>query len=89
MVIEQFKNPDGVAVYRRFRERGRMAPPGLEYLGSWVQVETGRCFQLMETEDPRLIEEWASNWRDLVEFELIPVITGNTMAARVNASATP
>lgn len=89
MVIERFRSPDGEAVYRRFHERGRMAPPGLEYLGSWVHVETGRCFQLMETPDPALLDEWASNWRDLVDFEFVPVITGQEMAERVRAGSKP
>ena len=30
MVVEHFK--DAAAVYRRFRERGRMAPDGLVYI---------------------------------------------------------
>jgi hypothetical protein len=36
MVIENFKNGDAVPVYRRFRDRGRMAPAGLVYVSSWV-----------------------------------------------------
>lgn len=89
MVIEQFRSPDGVEVYRRFRERGRMAPRGLEYLGSWVHVETGRCFQLMETSEPALLDEWAANWRDLVDFEFVPVITGQEMAERARVRSHP
>ena len=73
MVIERFKNRDALAVYRRFREKGRMAPEGLVYLESWVETNFGRCWQLMECDDQRLLEEWAKNWRDLVEFEFVPV----------------
>ena len=75
MVIERFRNGDAAAVYRRFRERGRMMPEGLKYVGSWVESDFGRCFQLMECEDPSLLEEWAAQWEDLVEFEFIPVVT--------------
>jgi hypothetical protein len=73
MVIERFKNRDAKAVYRRFREKGRMTPEGLVYLDSCVETNFDRCFQLMECEDLRLLEQWAANWRDLVEFEFVPV----------------
>src|SRR5215468_8950377 len=73
MVIERFRNRDAIAVYRRFREKGRMAPEGLSYVESWVENNFDRCFQVMECEDERLLEEWAAHWRDLVDFEFVPV----------------
>lgn len=73
MVIERFKNRDAKAIYRRFREKGRMMPEGVSYLDSWVEENLDRCFQLMECEDSRLLEQWASHWRDLMEFEFVPV----------------
>jgi hypothetical protein len=73
MVIEQFKNRDAKAIYRRYREKGRMAPDGLVYLDSWVETNFDRCFQLMECEDANLLEQWAAHWRDLVDFEFVPV----------------
>lgn len=73
MVVERFRNRDAVAVYRRFRERGRMMPEGLEYVASWVETNYDRCFQLMRCDDPRLFEEWTARWQDLVEFEIVPV----------------
>jgi hypothetical protein len=73
MVIERFKNRNAPAVYRRFREKGRMAPEGLAYIDSWVDTDFDRCFQLMECSDPRLLEEWAANWEDLVAFEFVAV----------------
>jgi hypothetical protein len=73
MVIERFKNRDAKAVYRRFRDQGRMAPDGLVYVESWVETNFDRCFQLMECGDARLLEEWAQHWRDLVEFEFVSV----------------
>jgi len=73
MVIERFKNRDPIPVYRRFREKGRMAPAGLTYSDSWVETNFDRCFQLMECDDPQLLEEWAAHWRDLVEFEFLAV----------------
>ena len=74
MVIERFKNRDAVAIYRRARDQGRMAPEGLKYVGSWVEANLDRCFQLMECDDPRLFQQWVLRWRDLVEFEIIPVV---------------
>lgn len=73
MVIERFKNGDAKAVYRRFRERGRMAPEGLSYVESWVETNFDRCFQLMECDDVQLLDQWAAHWRDLVDFEFVPV----------------
>jgi hypothetical protein len=74
MVIERYKNRDALAVYRRFREQGRMAPDGLTYVGSWIEVNFDRCFQLMECQDPRLLQQWVARWHDLIEFEFIPVV---------------
>lgn len=74
MVIERFKNRDAKAVYRRFRERGRMAPDGLNYVDSWVESNFDRCFQLMECADARLLHQWATQWEDLVDFEFVPVL---------------
>ena len=80
MVIERFKNREAIPVYRRFREKGRMTPRGLNYVESWVETGFDRCFQLMECEDAQLLEEWAANWRDLVEFEFVPVRTSKQAA---------
>ena len=73
MVIERFKNRDAKAVYRRFRERDRMAPDSLSYVESWVETNFDRCFQLMECDDVQLLDQWAAHWRDLVDFEFVPV----------------
>ena len=80
MVIERFKNRDAAAVYRRFRERGRMTPDGLRYVESWVEHGFDRCFQLMECDDPRLFRQWVERWEDLVEFEVVPVLTSRQAA---------
>ena len=75
MIVETYRDGDPAPVYRRFRERGRLAPEGLRYVDSWVSTDLKRCFQLMECEDPQLLEQWMANWQDLVQFEVIPVIT--------------
>lgn len=75
MVIERFRNQDPVPVYRRFRDFGRLAPDGLHYVSSWVDERLATCFQVMETEDRRLLDDWMAAWSDLVEFEVHPVLT--------------
>lgn len=82
MVIERFRDP--AAVYRRFRERGRLAPNRLLYVSSWVTDDVTRCFQVMECDDEQQLTEWMKNWEDLVEFEVIPVLSSEQAAARVD-----
>ena len=82
MVLETFKDPR--AVYRRSRERGRMLPDGLRYVDSWVEAGLHRCFQLMETNNPQLLQEWTAHWADLVEFEIIPVVPSKETAETMN-----
>jgi hypothetical protein len=74
MVIERFKDRNARAVYQRFRDQGRGAPEGLRYVGSWIEANFDRCFQLMECDDARLLQQWVAFWGDLVEFEFTPVV---------------
>jgi tRNA splicing endonuclease len=83
MVIENFKNDDAVPVYRRLRDRGRLAPSGVSYVSSWVTDKMDRCYQLMETHDRALLDRWITNWNDIVDFEVHPVITSKGAAERV------
>lgn len=85
MIIEHFKNQDPVPVYRRFQDRGRLAPEGLQYVSSWVDEELQRCFQLMETDHREYLDEWLANWNDLVEFEVYPVISSKEAAEKVSS----
>jgi hypothetical protein len=83
MVVEHFRSKDAVPVYRRFRERGRLAPDGLRYVSSWVDDKLERCYQLMETDDRSLLDQWIRNWNDLVEFEVYPVMTSQQAAEKI------
>jgi len=83
MIIEHFRAGDPVPVYRRFRDKGRMAPEGLCYVSSWVTADLGRCYQLMETDDRALLDQWAARWSDLAEMEIHPVITSAEAVAAV------
>lgn len=81
MVIETFRNGEARPVYRRFAEKGRLMPAGLEFVGSWVSADLTRCFQLMACDDVALLQRWVAEWADLVAFEIIPVTTGKEAAA--------
>ena len=74
LVIEHFRNRDPIPVYRRFRAQGRLMPPGLEYISSWITEDLSRCYQVMEAPDRGLLEQWMSQWSDLMEFEVMPVL---------------
>ena len=82
MVIERFTSGPG-PIYERARDRGRMLPEGLHYVDSWIDERLDRCFQLMETDDPALFDQWIAAWSDLGEFEVVPVIGSAEATARV------
>jgi hypothetical protein len=80
MVVEKFRNQDGKAVYRKLQQ-GRGLPDGLKFVASYVSADLGRCFQLMEADDVTLFQRWVADWQALVEFEIVPVVEGNTTRA--------
>ena len=83
LVIEHFRGGDPAPVYRRFREKGRLAPEGLGYVASWVTDDLRRCYQVMECAERRLLDEWMAQWADIVEFEVYSVMTSAEAAAAV------
>jgi len=83
MIIEHFKNGDPVPVYRRFRENGRLAPSGVRYINSWVTPDLTTCYQVMESPDRAQLNQWLDRWQDLVDFEVVPVITSPDAQALV------
>jgi len=83
MIIEHFRPGRAPDVYRRFRDRGRLAPPDVLYVSSWVDLGFRRCFQVMEADSEARIREWTAKWNDLIEFEIIPVRTSAEAAAAI------
>ena len=77
MVIENFKKSGAKAIYKRYDEHGRMMPEGLSYINSWIDEKFEKCYQVVECDDTNKLQEWISNWQDLVNFEIIPVMTSN------------
>ena len=84
MVIETYRDGDPKPVYRRFKEKGRMAPPGARYLSSWVTTDFERCFQVMDCDDRILLDEWISHLNDIAEFEVIPIISSEKASAAID-----
>jgi Protein of unknown function (DUF3303) len=80
MIIERFKNRDARAVYQRFQEKGRQVPEGLNYVASWIEANFDRCFQVMECDDPRLLQKWVLQWSDLADFDITPVVASRETA---------
>ena len=75
LVIEHFKDGNAVPVYQRFRKRGRLMPAGLTYVASWVEQSFARCYQIVECDDVGLLDGWTAQWSDLVDFEVVVVMT--------------
>jgi hypothetical protein len=89
MIIERFKNRDPAPIYQRLRESGRGMPDGLRYVDSWIEASFDRCFQLMECEDVRPLMQWMLHWRDLMEFEVVPVSPSKDVRAMFSAGQKP
>ena len=85
MVVERFRNQDAKAIYRRLRDKGRMMPEGLSFVGSWVSADVARCFQLMECDDVTLLQRWVAEWSELIEFEIVPVVPGKDTGAALSS----
>jgi hypothetical protein len=82
MVIERFKNAR--AIGERFERMGRMLPDGVVYHASWVEPSGARCFQIMEAQDAALLQAWVGRWRDLADFEIVPVLTSQQFWAELD-----
>ena len=87
MIIERYRNGDAAPVYARFRERGRMAPEGVRDVDSWVTSDLATCYPVMECDRRESLEPWIAAWSDLVQFEVVPVITSADAAAQVGATS--
>jgi hypothetical protein len=83
MIIEHFRGGDPLPVYRRFRDQGRLAPEAVRYVSSWVTTDLRHCYQIMECDDRTLLDAWLANWRDIVDFEVVPVMTSAEARATI------
>ncbi|MEM7744682.1 MAG: DUF3303 family protein [Pseudomonadota bacterium] len=75
MIIETFDGDDMLPVYAHLRDHGRQLPEGLVFHNSWIEPGFRRCFQIMETDDARKLQEWVLGFHGLgAHFEIVPVI---------------
>ncbi|MDQ2766132.1 MAG: DUF3303 domain-containing protein [Gemmatimonadota bacterium] len=86
VVIEHFRDGNAIPVYRRFRDRGRLASEKLKYVASWVTLDLTRCYQIMECDDRSLLDAWMAQWSDLVDFEVASVMTSADAVAKITPS---
>lgn len=86
MIIEKFHSDKVQELYQRFQEKGRLMPEGLAYINSWINEDVTCCYQVMETNDVDKLHEWINNWKDLSDFEIIPVITSAQAKAKIFSS---
>lgn len=83
LIVEHFRKESIKALYQRFDEKGRMLPPGVEYVNSWINEEVSICYQIMESKSLELLQEWIANWDDLADFEIVPVISSAEAKAKL------
>jgi hypothetical protein len=83
MVVEHYREGRAAEIYRRADERGRMLPDGVDYVNSWVSLDLKRCYQLMRSDNEERFREWLNKWEDLIEFEIVPVMTSNEARRKV------
>jgi hypothetical protein len=89
MIIERFKNRDPAPVYHRLHEQGRALPDGLRYIESWIEANFERCFQIMECDDAVVLQRWVLEWRDLVDFEIVPVSPSKSVRELFSTAVDP
>lgn len=83
MVIERFRNQNPTPIYERLKAKGRMMPEGLQYISSWITEDLSLCYQVMQAPDRALLEQWMAHWSDLMEFEVLPVLTSAEVQKRL------
>lgn len=83
MIIERFHPGKVQELYKRVDEKGRMMPEGVAYINSWINEDVSVCYQVMESASEEKLQEWISNWNDIVDFEVIPVTSSAEARAKV------
>jgi hypothetical protein len=75
LISEHFKHGDRKLVGERFTRNGRMMPDDIAYHASWLDATGARCFQIVEAPHLELLRPWLKRWEDLIDFEIVPVMT--------------
>jgi hypothetical protein len=69
---------EGIA---RFRKTGGMPPKGATLLGRWTRADFSGGYDLVESEDPQALAEFALQWSDLMELRIAPVLEDEQLTA--------
>ena len=85
MIIETFHPGKVKELYKRFEEKGRQLPAGVQYVNSWVDEDLKKCYQVMESDSEEKIHTWIQHWADLADFQIIPVITSAQAEEKIDA----
>ena len=64
----------------RFLESGAPAPEGVTIEGRWFTASHSKGFMLVTTDDSKLLFKFVSEWTDLMDFEVEPVLTDEEAA---------
>jgi hypothetical protein len=60
---------------KRFAEKGTVtASKGGKAIGDWAAIGGGRCFRVVDVDDPKAMAAVANLWTDISKFEIIPII---------------
>jgi hypothetical protein len=83
MIIERFRPGKVKEMYQRFAEKGRMLPEGVSYINSWINEPVTVCYQVMEAASLNQLQLWIDQWKDIVDFEVVPVISSAEAKVKV------
>ena len=73
--------------FARFRKSGAAMPSGVKLLGRWTRADLSAGFDLLETDDPGSLAEFAHRWSDLMQLSIAPVLEDAQLAAVLERAA--
>ena len=69
----------------RFLETGAPPPEGVTLHGRWFTASHNKGYMVVEANDPTALFRWTSEWADLIDFEIEPVISDAEAGAVLQA----
>lgn len=86
MIIEHFHPGKAKEIYQRLEKSGRTLPEGVTYINSWIDEDLTICYQVMESDSDEKIQAWVNVHNDLVDFEVVKVISSAEAKAKALGS---
>jgi len=65
----------------RFQKTGGLPPKGAKLLGRWTRVDLSGGVDLLESDAPQALAEFAWQWSDLMKMEIFPVLEDQELAS--------